>query len=106
MRGDVWACASIGQRIRRAREAALDLIDKHRRVERKGGKRRITLDEDKGFDVADFVEALRNRKVTPHMAVHDHLAKTGTGPTPMMRSAMPAEAMPTMRARGSSPAWT
>ena len=59
------------------RGAGLDLIDKHRPVEGRGGKRRITLAGDKGFDVADFVEQLRHRKVTPHIAVQDHLTKTG-----------------------------
>ncbi len=59
------------------REAALDLIDKHRPMERPGGKRRITLGGDKGFDVAAFVEELRERKVTPHVAVQDRLTKTG-----------------------------
>ena len=59
------------------RDAALDLIDKHRPVESKGGQRRITLGGDKGFDVADFVDNLRRRKVTPHIAVQDHLTKTG-----------------------------
>ena len=47
------------------REAALDLIDRHRPVESRGGRRRITVGGDKGFDVADFVEELRHRKVTP-----------------------------------------
>ena len=32
---------------------------------------------DKGFDVAAFVDDLRERKVTPHIAVQDHLTKTG-----------------------------
>ena len=32
---------------------------------------------DKGFDVAGFVDDLRERKVTPHIAVQDHLTKTG-----------------------------
>jgi len=59
------------------REAALDMIDKHRPMERKGGKRRITLGGDKGFDVAAFVDELRKRKVTPHIAIQDHLTKTG-----------------------------
>ena len=59
------------------RDAALQLIDKHRPMERKGGKRRITLGGDKGFDVAAFVEELRKRKVTPHVAVQDYLTKTG-----------------------------
>ncbi len=59
------------------RDAALELIDKHRPVDRKGSRRRITLGGDKGFDVADFVAALRERTVTPHIAVQDHLTKTG-----------------------------
>ncbi len=59
------------------RDAALDLIDKHRPVASQRGQRRITLGGDKGFDVADFVENLRRRKVTPHIAVQDHLTKTG-----------------------------
>lgn len=59
------------------REAALELLDAYRPMEAKGGRRRITLAGDKGFDVADFVEELRDRKVTPHVAVQDHLTKTG-----------------------------
>jgi IS5 family transposase len=59
------------------REAALDLVDKHRPEARTGGKRRITLGGDKGFDVADFVDELRRREVTPHIAVQDHLTKSG-----------------------------
>ena len=59
------------------REAALDLIDRHRPVESRGGRRRITVGGDKGFDVADFVEELRHRKVPPHIAVQDHVTKTG-----------------------------
>ena len=35
------------------------------------------LHEDKGFDVADFVTELRRRRVTPHIAIQDHLTKTG-----------------------------
>jgi len=59
------------------RDAALDLIDRHRPVAGKGGRRRITVGGDKGFDVAAFVDALRARKATPHIAVQDHLTKTG-----------------------------
>ena len=59
------------------REAALDMIDKHRRQDTKGGKRRITLAGDKGFDVANFIEDLRKRNITPHIAIQDHLTKTG-----------------------------
>lgn len=54
------------------REAALDLVDR-----RRPHKGRITLAGDKGYDVAQFVGDLRDRKVTPHIAVQDHLSKTG-----------------------------
>jgi transposase len=54
------------------RETALDLIDRHR-----PGRRRITVGGDKGFDVESFVQALRERKVTPHIAIDGHLSKTG-----------------------------
>lgn len=54
------------------RDAALCMIDKHR-----PGKRRVTLGGDKGFDVTAFVEALRARKITPHIAIDAHLTKTG-----------------------------
>ena len=59
------------------REEALAMIDKYRPMDGRGGKRRITLGGDKGFDVAAFVDDLRDRKVTPHIAVQDHLTKTG-----------------------------
>ena len=54
------------------RDAALELIDRQC-----PGNRRRTLGADKAYDVAAFVEDLRRRKVTPHMAVQDHLTKTG-----------------------------
>jgi len=54
------------------REAALALLDRHR-----PGRRRITLGADKGYDVAAFVEDLRGRAATPHVAVQDHRTKTG-----------------------------
>ncbi len=44
------------------REAALALVDTL------GGRRRITLGADKGYDAAEFVAALRERNVTPHIA--------------------------------------
>jgi len=53
------------------RVAALELVDRHTK------NSRITLGADKAYDVKDFVEKLRKRKVTPHMAVQDHLTKTG-----------------------------
>lgn len=56
------------------RDAALAMIDGQYPGD---GKRRITLGGDKGYDVADFVDELRKRNVTPHIAVQDHLTKTG-----------------------------
>jgi IS5 family transposase len=54
------------------RETALALIDRHR-----GGRRRITLGADKAYDVAQFVRDLRDRSVTPHIAIDGHLSTTG-----------------------------
>jgi transposase len=53
------------------REAALELTARHTK------KSRITLGADKAYDVSAFVEELRLQKITPHMAVHDYLTKTG-----------------------------
>ncbi|MGH9806694.1 MAG: IS5 family transposase [Terriglobia bacterium] len=55
------------------RATALELIDgrRHRR------RRRITLGADKAYDVTQFVEDLRDRSVTPHIAIDGHLSKTG-----------------------------
>ncbi len=53
------------------RVAALELMDRHTK------NSRITLGADKAYDVKDFVEKLKKRKVTPHMVVQDHLAETG-----------------------------
>jgi transposase len=53
------------------REAALIMLD------RRNGRRRITLGADKGYDVAAFVADLRRRRVTAHIAVDGHLTKTG-----------------------------
>ena len=64
--------------MRRRRLATLNvrwlsiLIDRHR-----PSRRRITVGGDKGFDVEGFVQALRERKVTPHIAIDGHLSKTG-----------------------------
>jgi transposase len=55
------------------RDAALAMIERHR----KGRRRRITLGADKAYDVQAFVDDLRQRKVTPHIARNDHLTKTG-----------------------------
>jgi IS5 family transposase len=54
------------------REEALALIDG-----RRPRKRRITLGADKAYDVAAFVAALRERNITPHIAIDGHLTKTG-----------------------------
>ena len=53
------------------REAALAMIDSLNH------KQRVTLGADKGYDVKAFAQALRERKVTPHIAGDDHLTKTG-----------------------------
>lgn len=53
------------------RDAALDLIDRRR------PERRITIGADKAYDVVDFVQALRARQVTPHIAIDGHVTKTG-----------------------------
>ena len=54
------------------RDTALALIDScHRR------DRRITLGADKAYDVTQFVHDLRERSVTPHIAIDGHLSKTG-----------------------------
>lgn len=53
------------------REAALAMLDRRPR------RRRVTLAADKAYDVRQFVEDLRKRSVTPHVAVDGHLSKTG-----------------------------
>jgi len=53
------------------REAALSWVD------RRSTKRRITWGGDKGYDVFDFVKALKERKVTLHIAVNGHVRWNG-----------------------------
>ena len=53
------------------REATLTMLD------RKPRKRRITLGADKAYDVTGFVEDLRGRNVTPHIAVNGTISKLG-----------------------------
>ena len=53
------------------REAALAMLDRRR------GRRRITLGADKAYDVTAFVEALRERRVTPHIAINGRVSKHG-----------------------------
>lgn len=60
------------------REAALRLVAGPRRsghaVRRAG---RVTLGGDKGYDVSDFVMALRELNVTPHIAINGRVSKHG-----------------------------
>jgi len=60
------------------REAALALVDRQRDRDGGKGRRRITLGADKAYDVRQFVADLRQRQVTPHIAIDGHLRKTGT----------------------------
>ena len=53
------------------REAALAMLD------RRPGRRRITLGADKAYDVFGFIAELRARRVTPHVAIDGHETKTG-----------------------------
>lgn len=53
------------------REAALQMLD------RRKGRRRITLGADKAYDVRQFIKDLRARRVTPHVAVDGHLSPKG-----------------------------
>jgi transposase len=54
------------------REAALAMLGCRK------SKRRITLGADKAYDVTAFVEDLRQRRVTPHIAVNGAVSKLGT----------------------------
>jgi transposase len=54
------------------RDKALELLDSQ------GWRRkRITLGADKAYDVEQFVHELRDRTVTPHIAIDGYLSKTG-----------------------------
>jgi transposase len=53
------------------REAALALLD------RRGADRRITLGADKAYDVTAFIDELRSRQVTPHIAIDGRVSKLG-----------------------------
>lgn len=53
------------------RDAALSMLD------RRSGRGRITLGADKAYDARQFVEDLRDRSVTPHIAINGCLSKTG-----------------------------
>lgn len=58
-------------------EAALAMLDRRRPFTPGKAHRRITLGGDKGFDRWDFISALKERRVTPHIAVQGHKSKTG-----------------------------
>lgn len=53
------------------RDAALAILD------RRKPRRRITLGADKAYDVTAFVEDLRERQVTPHIAIDGRVSKHG-----------------------------
>jgi transposase len=53
------------------RDAALALLDRRART------KRITLGADKGYDVTAFITALRQRRVTPHIAPDRRVSKLG-----------------------------
>lgn len=53
------------------RDAALAMLD------RRSTSRRVTLGADKAYDVEAFVGALRERAVTPHIAIQGVVSKTG-----------------------------
>lgn len=52
------------------REAALAMLKPR-------AKRRITVGADKAYDVSAFVNDLRRCNITPHIAVNNHITKTG-----------------------------
>lgn len=52
------------------REAALTMLDRRLRG------RRTTLGADKAYDVRQFIEDLRSRRVTPHVAIDGHIRST------------------------------
>lgn len=54
------------------REAALTMLDSYQ-----SGRGRITLGADKAYDVTAFVQELRERHITPHIAIDGHTTKTG-----------------------------
>ena len=58
------------------REAALDMLNRHS----PGSSRRVTLAADKDYDVASFIDRLRQMAVTPHIARNDTVTKIGKRP--------------------------
>lgn len=53
------------------REAALAILDRRKPA------RRITLGADKAYDAMAFIEDLRSRQVTPHIAINGRVSKHG-----------------------------
>jgi transposase len=53
------------------REAVLIWLDE------RGSERRITLGADKAYDVFGFVKALKERNVTPHIAINGNIRRNG-----------------------------
>lgn len=67
---------AVGTRVTEAggrseREAALEMV-----LDLPGGKR-VTLGGDKGYDVLEFIEQMRDLEVTPHIAVKQEKRKGG-----------------------------
>jgi transposase len=56
------------------RDAALAMVD---RLPPRARSKRITLGADKGYDAASFIKALRDRRVTPHVAANRSVSKNG-----------------------------
>jgi transposase len=46
-------------------------------IDERGSRRRITLGADKAYDVFDFVQALKERNVTPHVAINGTISRNG-----------------------------
>jgi transposase len=46
-------------------------------IEERPSRRRITLGGDKAYDVFDFVQALKERNVTPHIAINGTISRHG-----------------------------
>jgi|SRR5712664_1151981 len=58
------------------REAALYMLDEHL-----PGVQRLTLAGDRGYQTRDFIAALRERNVTPHVAMVEHYKSAIDGRT-------------------------
>ena len=63
------------------REAALAILD------RRKATHRITLGADKTYDVTAFVEELRERQVTPHIAIDGRISSAAWRAKPPLMAA-------------------